>query len=161
MVAVDRGTRQVTCANVGDSSALLVLPGRALPLTTDHRLENNAEECVSSLTPLSPPIHPPVHAPYPTRPHTPLLPSVCTGRPPSPLPTPVPIPTPIPVPQSPAGASAYSGAVPRSRVPSTRVVAQRGRCVAFRVYEQHTFLPRPHLAAHCSLLTYSSHAILY
>lgn len=44
VVAIDRRTRWITCANVGDSHAYLVLPEELVPLGVDHRFDNNAEE---------------------------------------------------------------------------------------------------------------------
>ena len=45
VVAVNRRTRLLTCANVGDSQSFLVLPaGPVTPLSVDHRLEANLEE---------------------------------------------------------------------------------------------------------------------
>ena len=49
VVALDRRNRQVTCGNVGDSLAYLVLSGAdgrpvVTPLAVDHRLQNNEAE---------------------------------------------------------------------------------------------------------------------
>ena len=49
VVALDRRNRQVTCVNVGDSLAYLVLSGAdgrpvVTPLAVDHRLQNNEAE---------------------------------------------------------------------------------------------------------------------
>ena len=44
VVAIDRMTRWITCANVGDSLGYLVLPEKLVPLGVDHRFDNNAEE---------------------------------------------------------------------------------------------------------------------
>ena len=44
VVAIDRRTRWITCANVGDSHAYLVLPEELVPLGVDHRFDNNADE---------------------------------------------------------------------------------------------------------------------
>ena len=44
VVAINQRTRLITCANVGDSQAYLVLSESIVPLGIDHRLECNAEE---------------------------------------------------------------------------------------------------------------------
>lgn len=48
VIAINRSTREVTCANVGDSQGYLVLPGNSpgdlIALGTDHRLDTNVEE---------------------------------------------------------------------------------------------------------------------
>ena len=97
----------------------------------------------------SPPLPPPHPTPSArplryTHPHTPLIPSPCAR--------PCPRPHPHPHPRAPeprTGVSACSGAAPRSLVPSTRVEAQRGRCVASRVHGQHTAASL-HLPLTCS-----------
>tara|TARA_B110001452_G_scaffold256952_1_gene250741 strand:- start:1267 stop:2688 length:1422 start_codon:yes stop_codon:yes gene_type:complete len=45
VVGINKRTHLLTCANVGDSQSILVLPdGLATPLSVDHRLEANLEE---------------------------------------------------------------------------------------------------------------------
>jgi serine/threonine protein phosphatase PrpC len=44
VVAIDRRTRWITCANVGDSQAYMVLPEKLVPLAVDHRFDTNADE---------------------------------------------------------------------------------------------------------------------
>ena len=44
VVAIDRRTRSITCANVGDSHGYLVLPEKLVPLGVDHRFDTNVEE---------------------------------------------------------------------------------------------------------------------
>ena len=44
VVAIDRRTRWITCANVGDSQAYMVLPEKLVPLGVDHRFDDNADE---------------------------------------------------------------------------------------------------------------------
>ena len=44
VVAIDRRTRWITCANVGDSQAYMVLPEELVPLGVDHRFDTNADE---------------------------------------------------------------------------------------------------------------------
>jgi hypothetical protein len=117
VVAVDRGTRRVTCANVGDSAAVLVLKGSVVPLTADHRLENNAEECVSSLSVSSPSPPHSVSHPYP-------FPSPLHAHTPTPyLPT-TPAHTPRPSPLAPLHPSHPSPLTPHP-LPLTRVPTRR------------------------------------
>ena len=44
VVAIDRRTRWITCANVGDSLGYLVLPEKLVPLGVDHRFDTNVDE---------------------------------------------------------------------------------------------------------------------